>query len=110
MLFPNRNIAFFSSLHIKFSDNMKQPATIPVMYNTRNTSIVMLQYRKSSIVYIQYWNTRIVDLCIIPKLQYSASNNTGNTSIVKHDTGSWIEPVNVHARRVRGIHPLEQKA
>jgi hypothetical protein len=25
------------------------------LYNTRNTSIVMLQYRKSSIVYIQYW-------------------------------------------------------
>jgi hypothetical protein len=29
--------------------------SIVTLYNTRNTSIVMLQYRKSSIVYIQYW-------------------------------------------------------
>jgi hypothetical protein len=29
--------------------------SIVTLYNTRNTSIVMLQYRKSSIVWIQYW-------------------------------------------------------
>ena len=72
--------------------------SIVTLYNTRNTSIVMLQYRKSSIVYIQYWmyqyhpvlciyNTGIPESLIYAqyrKLQYSSSNNTGNTGIVKH--------------------------
>jgi hypothetical protein len=31
--------------------------SIVTLYNTRNTSIVMLQYRKSSIVYIVLYNT-----------------------------------------------------
>jgi hypothetical protein len=37
-----------------------------------------------NLTHLQYWNTRIVDLYTIRKLQYSSSNNTGNTSIVKH--------------------------